>query len=373
MKKRTRILSVLLTAVMLTGLLAGCGGAESGKETSAAQTGESVAAPEGEETVADQSGDVFEVEFWFGDPSKDAVMTELIEKYNETTGKENGIQINATLSTALNDMLKLGVENGELPLIVHGDRFMADIDGGAVIPFSKLSWGQEFVDNWTAKTGDYGVASRRRGSEEIYDLVYAKTGPALYYNKDMFKEAGIVDENGEAKPPATWSEFLKDCEILSNGTTYGLALPMQWNSCGEYTVLYSTFGAMKEFPLDIDWDTLTATFNASDQFDIIAQIYQKGYCVPGAETIDNDPARSYFSEGVAGMFFGYSWDIGVFTSQFVPDFEWDVCWLGAEDGTDYGTKAGVSYWASPTIAALELSDEEQENSGAYLNGCMETK
>lgn len=38
----------------------------------------------------------------------------------------------------------------------------------------------------------------------------------LFYNKDMFKKAGIVDENGEPKPPQTWEEFVAVAQKLTD-------------------------------------------------------------------------------------------------------------------------------------------------------------
>jgi len=38
----------------------------------------------------------------------------------------------------------------------------------------------------------------------------------LFYNKKLFKEAGIVDEKGEAKPPQTWEEFVETAKKLTN-------------------------------------------------------------------------------------------------------------------------------------------------------------
>jgi multiple sugar transport system substrate-binding protein len=35
------------------------------------------------------------------------------------------------------------------------------------------------------------------------------------YRTDLFKQAGIVDKNGNAKPPATWDELLADAKILA--------------------------------------------------------------------------------------------------------------------------------------------------------------
>jgi len=40
----------------------------------------------------------------------------------------------------------------------------------------------------------------------------------MYYNKKLFKEAGIVDENGEAKPPTTREEFLDATAKMTKDT-----------------------------------------------------------------------------------------------------------------------------------------------------------
>ncbi len=38
----------------------------------------------------------------------------------------------------------------------------------------------------------------------------------LFYNKQMFRDAGIVDQHGNPKPPDTWEEFLADAQKLTN-------------------------------------------------------------------------------------------------------------------------------------------------------------
>jgi multiple sugar transport system substrate-binding protein len=49
----------------------------------------------------------------------------------------------------------------------------------------------------------------------------------LYYNKQLFKEAGIVDAQGNAKPPATWDEFLDAAKRMTKDTD-GDGRPDQW-------------------------------------------------------------------------------------------------------------------------------------------------
>jgi multiple sugar transport system substrate-binding protein len=49
----------------------------------------------------------------------------------------------------------------------------------------------------------------------------------LYYNRKLFKEAGVVDAKGEPKPPATWPEFLDAAHKLTKDTD-GDGRPDQW-------------------------------------------------------------------------------------------------------------------------------------------------
>lgn len=365
MKKHLRAVSIMLTVGMLAVSVMGCGGKDGASaEADPGSSGEpqSQTSQEPGTSQKPQEGGMLEVEIWSSDFSKEAAMTELIDRYNASVGKEKGIQLNFMVSSDVETMLQLAQENGELPMLTdttHGIIPPYE-DGGYILPMVKLPGGQEFLDEWEAKTGPYMPWTKLSGSDDVYSPIYSVSGASVYYNKDMFKAAGIVDENGEAKAPATWSEFLEDCRILTTDSTYGAALSMQWKSFAEYSVMYNSYNSMEEMPLSVNWDDLSVSFNCGEQFETIAEIYQKGYCVPGAETIDNDPARSYFSEGVAGMFLGYSWDIGVFTSQYVADFDWDVCQLSAEDGSSYGTRLGFGGHYMPTAAAAELPEEDQK-------------
>jgi multiple sugar transport system substrate-binding protein len=49
----------------------------------------------------------------------------------------------------------------------------------------------------------------------------------LYYNTKLFREAGIVDAQGNARPPATWDEFVADAQKLTKDT-HGEGRPDQW-------------------------------------------------------------------------------------------------------------------------------------------------
>src|SRR5207237_357810 len=45
------------------------------------------------------------------------------------------------------------------------------------------------------------------GERDIYAIPADVDDRALFYNKDLLKRGGYVDEKGEARPPRTWEEL----------------------------------------------------------------------------------------------------------------------------------------------------------------------
>jgi len=62
--------------------------------------------------------------------------------------------------------------------------------------------------------GRYKVGSYK-DSDALWSVPYKFDIYLAQYRTDLFEKAGIVDESGKAKPPATWEELLKDAKILS--------------------------------------------------------------------------------------------------------------------------------------------------------------
>lgn len=61
------------------------------------------------------------------------------------------------------------------------------------------------------------------GKKGLFAIPYGTDNRALFYNKAMFRQAGIVDEKGEAKPPKTWEELeeiAKKCTVRNSDGTY---------------------------------------------------------------------------------------------------------------------------------------------------------
>ena len=100
-----------------------------------------------------------------------------------------------------------------------------------------------------------------------YTLPFAKSTEVLFYNKTKFKELGIVDENGEAKAPTTWTEFEEVSKKLAAVDNSSIALG--------YDSEANLFITMCE-QLELEYTSLDRDnhylFNTEDHKDFVKQL-----------------------------------------------------------------------------------------------------
>ena len=53
-------------------------------------------------------------------------------------------------------------------------------------------------------------------NQKYYAFPMSAYSMGLFYNKKIFREAGVVDEDGGAKPPETWEEFVETAKKIKN-------------------------------------------------------------------------------------------------------------------------------------------------------------
>ncbi|MFF5285868.1 extracellular solute-binding protein [Streptomyces sp. 62] len=124
--------------------------------------------------------------------------------------KETGIKVKLEVipwSDLLNRILTAAT-SGQGPDVLNiGNTWSASLQStGALLPwdaknFEAIGGKDRFVDSALGSTGATG---QDPAAVPLYSMAYA-----LYYNKKMFKDAGI------AKPPATWDELIADGKKLS--------------------------------------------------------------------------------------------------------------------------------------------------------------
>ena len=118
--------------------------------------------------------------------------------------------------------LKAGLQSKDVPALVQvfdiGSRLMIDLKVATPV--------QEFIDKEKYDISDLepNVLAYYTVDGKLWSMPFNTSNPILYYNKDMFKAAGLDPE----KPPRTWAEVEDAAKKLTkkdgDKTTYGMAL-----------------------------------------------------------------------------------------------------------------------------------------------------
>ena len=300
-----KILSLLLSAVMVFSF-AGCG---------------KKASTDNVETIT----------YWTYNAHDKDLMTKVIDEFNTTEGAKLGVKINYVIKSDMSStMIDLGYASGQAPDLFETCDFLKLGSNGSLVAYEDLPGGEEYLKQFEGMLRE--TVNTLNGKTYTVIRKYGTTTRALLYNKDMFKKAGIVDKNGEAKPPKTFDELRETAKKLTNASSgkYGIIFPFKWGACFENDVR----ALMQSDAGHLGYDPVKGYYDYS-ALKPIMEMYvgikkDKSY-FPGAETLDNDSARARFAEGDIGMKFGASYDFGVLTSQFPAKCDWGVAPLPSLD------------------------------------------
>lgn len=125
-----------------------------------------------------------------------------------------------------------------------------------------------------------------------YAWPFARSTPVLYYNKDMFKEAGLPD-----RAPETWTEFKQFCEKLTiKDKRVGYAVQLGLTTAHWYFqgMLYAHGNDVSDDKYNVLLDQPTALASAKYLQDLI----KSGAAVAGPD------AQGEFTNQRSGMHFG---------------------------------------------------------------------
>jgi ABC-type sugar transport system permease subunit/ABC-type glycerol-3-phosphate transport system substrate-binding protein len=169
------------------------------------------------------------------------------------------------------------------PDVIHQDRFTIG-DWAARDTFRPLD---DFVardrdrprgvreeDYFPACWKEANYTDPRTGKKGLFAIPYGTDDRLLFYNKTLFRQAGIVDAKGEPTPPQTWDELLADEQKLtklnSDGTFDRIGFIPNYGNSWLYIYSWQNDG---EF---MSPDARTCTMNDSknvEALDFMVRIY----------------------------------------------------------------------------------------------------
>ena len=349
MKKR--VIAAILAGLMAVSTLAGCGSGKSASETNG-QTSES-GKEEGSGVITDKFKDIdtdgTTITFWhsMGGVNGEA-MDYLVNKFNEEN--EDGITVEAVYQGEYDDAInklksaQIGNMGADLVQIYDlGTRFM--IDSGWIIPMQEMI----DADGYDISQIEPNVAAYYTTEDgTMYSMPFNSSTPLLYYNKDMFDEAGIDYPDGSW----TWDEFYDIAEKLTkeDGSQYGFAANPSNEQDTWMNIVYSMGGRVLTDDNKSGFDDPN-TIKAMEFVDKCVK-----NVMPPASTMSETGTDVLFGSGKVAMISQGSWMVSAFKDNDYIKEHCDVARLpkDAETGESVSIYNGLGWAAS---ANTDMPDE----------------
>ncbi len=211
MKLTRTFVSLLLVSAFVMVLVAACTAPKAPEATAQPQATTQCQCENTEEEQIPEGAIV--INFWhaFGG-GRQKFIERMVADYNYT---HPGVYVRAEYKGSYRDTLNaaiLAAQQGNPPHLVQIFEIGSQLamDSGIFVPIESLVKGPEFQPD------DYieGVTNYYKFNDQFYSMPWNSSNPVLYYNKDMFRKAGLDPE----KPPETFEDMLSACDaIVSKG------------------------------------------------------------------------------------------------------------------------------------------------------------
>lgn len=297
------------------------------------------------------------IRFWNGFTGPDGrTMIKLVKRFNAENPDYQVLMQRMDWSTYYNKLFIAGMgERAPHVFIIHTDALVRFVGADFVRPLDDLINSANGVD-----TNDIDAnvweATERDGKHYGLPLDIHLLG--MFYNRDLFIKAGIVDDQGNPLPPTNKEEFLSAAKKLTKDTD-GDGRSDEWGfvfsnfTSNVYTIMNQFGGTF--FDDNYSKSTINNPANV-DALQFCVDLINKYKVAPTPEDIDSWIG---FLQGKVGMVFSGIYMLGDLSRQKNLDF-------GAAPIPLLGTQNAV--WAGSHNLCLRsnLSDEELEGSWLFL-------
>jgi sn-glycerol 3-phosphate transport system substrate-binding protein len=283
-----------------------------------------------------------EIQWWH------AMQGVLGERVNEIAAKfnasQNDYEVKAVFKGAYPDTLTAAIaayRAKQPPHVVQvfevGTQTM--LSSGAVYPVYQLMKDNGIAIDWSDILGP--VRSYYSSGGNLYSMAFNSSVPILYYNKDLFKKAGLAD-----KPPASWDEVEAMAKkLVASGAKCG------YSSAWPSWVLMENMHALHDQPFadhDNGYDGLATTLKINGAFgvkmmDLLARGGREGWFTYNGRL---SKAEANMGGGECGIFTTSSAFIAGLTRAADGKFTWGTGPLPKMSGYPQGNAiiGGASLW-----------------------------
>jgi len=345
-KMKRKLIGILLSTVMLTTMLAGCGNNDTSTENPDT-TAETQAAGTEQKTESsnetENSGDAVTISYACWDSNQAALIQTVADEFEAVNpGIKIDIQVNSwdNYWTAL----EAAATGGSLPdtFWMHSNNIYYYGANDQLLDLTSYIEASSEVDLANYPEGlnsIYNIEGKQYAVPKDYDTI------ALWYNKNLFDEAGI------SYPDDTWTwEDLKEAAkklTKDDGSQYGMCAGLH-NQEGYYNFVYQAGG-------EIITDDKTSGYDEAATIQGIEEYFS--YVEEGlSPEIYDDLARSEAIEnGLCAMGLFGSWNLSGFAASDLMTSEFDCAVLPRSN--DDGQSSIFNGLGNAISAATEHPDE----------------
>lgn len=278
----------------------------------------------------------------------------LVEAWN--AGHPNKVQLTLITKQEFIPRVAAAASGGSLPDVISTDLiYMPDfIDQGLFQPVTdklnaypkKADLAQAYIQIATAPNG------------KIYGAPNYVDASSLFWNKDLFKKAGLDPEKG----PTSWAEVASDAAKIRalGGDTYGFYFAGACAGCNAYTFLPQIWAAGGDV---INYKTHTATMTTDPAvkgaFQYYADMWKAGVIPPSAKSEAGATWSDAFARGNIGIEPGGAFFIPAIKSKN-PSMNFGVTGLPGNSPGSYSAFAGGA------ISAITKSSKNFDAAWQFL-------
>jgi multiple sugar transport system substrate-binding protein len=275
----------------------------------------------------------------------------LVDAYNES--HENQVELTVVPNDDYVAKVGAAAGSGGLP-----DLFAADIvyvpnwaQQGLFADISEQIDGLDFKDEI-----NQGHLSAGTVDDKEYVLPFALDLSMLFWNKELFAEAGLDPE----KAPATLEEFSEAAQAvqaLNKPDTYGTATGLNCGGCLVFTWFPSVWASGEEVMTDDGSEALLDGDAAQGVYDTWAELEKAGAVLPSSTDEAGPTWTAAFSEGKVGVM--------PFPATLLPSLEFDAGVAGIP-----GVDGGVSTFVGGDGIGISKDSKQSAQAWNFLNWMM---
>jgi len=275
MIKLKKIMALGLSALMVTSLV-GCGGTTNATENKKSDSSKGT-----------------EITFWNSFTGADGdMLVKMVDKFNKEN--KDGIKVKMDISSDFDSQLSTAFAAGEGPTMIlsssayrftYGD-YLQDVSD----VFDKTDLDKtDFIQSYLDYCSD---------DDKTYFVPFQVVGYYMYWNKDLFKQAGLDPET----PPANWDEWAKDAAKITDSSKNIYGSGISYDYAYQIAHIMQRFGGLAVTDDNGKWK---ANFENNAGYEKFLNMY-KDMIDKGDNPLEAD-TDSMVSAGQVGITVGGPW------------------------------------------------------------------